>query len=528
MTHSWQPQAGANSRDWAYSAETKQVGQVPSWPSPYVYMADRHEVPLAPGRIASLMGSEKRWSDMTLDCGKNALEYPTFYSDDEEALTPRQRQEAAWDDVPLEQNDNAAVDCEDAASTPRQRSKADAIFCATTTTKADDVDNDSLTTAGSMRGGKPFSGAALAAPSSPAMSALQRGRLAFASTQRGLPSLARGWRTPDPSPSREAAGLPGYAMELVYLEDKDNEIAPLADQEDAAIPKLSALRSLPTAFQQNMQPANEEDASVPKLSALRSMPMPFPQNMQPENEEDAAIPKLSALRCMPTTFQQNMQPEHEENAGIPKLSSLGAMPAIFQPNMQPEQEDDAAIPKLSTLGATPAIFQQSMQPDKQDHAGIPKLSPLGAMPAIFQPNVQPDPEDMPPASFPAQGMMMSRLSPQAAAFDFDAEDMDADDFQDSACGFTNADVLISIGTHGHPDCCGQACKYAHSATGCAMGADCSRCHICMPKATRRRHLGRKERMRRRAKQERAAEEERQQHMQQGVAVEPPAVYREMW
>eukprot|EP00929_Paragymnodinium_shiwhaense_P023080 TRINITY_DN1453_c0_g1_i3.p1 TRINITY_DN1453_c0_g1~~TRINITY_DN1453_c0_g1_i3.p1 ORF type:complete len:475 (-),score=108.66 TRINITY_DN1453_c0_g1_i3:208-1632(-) len=474
MTHSWQPQAGANSRDWAYSAETKQVGQVPSWPSPYVYMADRHEVPLAPGRIASLMGSEKRWSDMTLDCGKNALEYPTFYSDDEEALTPRQRQEAAWDDVPLEQNDNAAVDCEDAASTPRQRSKADAIFCATTTTKADDVDNDSLTTAGSMRGGKPFSGAALAAPSSPAMSALQRGRLAFASTQRGLPSLARGWRTPDPSPSREAAGLPGYAMELVYLEDKDNEIAPLADQEDAAIPKLSALRSLPTAF------------------------------------------------------QQNMQPEHEENAGIPKLSSLGAMPAIFQPNMQPEQEDDAAIPKLSTLGATPAIFQQSMQPDKQDHAGIPKLSPLGAMPAIFQPNVQPDPEDMPPASFPAQGMMMSRLSPQAAAFDFDAEDMDADDFQDSACGFTNADVLISIGTHGHPDCCGQACKYAHSATGCAMGADCSRCHICMPKATRRRHLGRKERMRRRAKQERAAEEERQQHMQQGVAVEPPAVYREMW
>mmetsp|Transcript_90565 Transcript_90565/g.170697 ORF Transcript_90565/g.170697 Transcript_90565/m.170697 type:complete len:218 (-) Transcript_90565:32-685(-) len=38
-------------------------------------------------------------------------------------------------------------------------------------------------------------------------------------SQRELPSLRRGWRTPDPSPTRDAAGLPGYALELCVVED---------------------------------------------------------------------------------------------------------------------------------------------------------------------------------------------------------------------------------------------------------------------------------------------------------------------
>lgn len=41
-----------------------------------------------------------------------------------------------------------------------------------------------------------------------------RARVIWCETERELPSLRRGWRTPDPSPTREAAGLPGYALQL--------------------------------------------------------------------------------------------------------------------------------------------------------------------------------------------------------------------------------------------------------------------------------------------------------------------------
>jgi hypothetical protein len=48
-------------------------------------------------------------------------------------------------------------------------------------------------------------------------------KLAFCHKERGLSSLRRGWRTPDPSPSREAADQSGYALELCWVaveEDK--------------------------------------------------------------------------------------------------------------------------------------------------------------------------------------------------------------------------------------------------------------------------------------------------------------------
>jgi hypothetical protein len=37
----------------------------------------------------------------------------------------------------------------------------------------------------------------------------------------------------------------------------------------------------------------------------------------------------------------------------------------------------------------------------------------------------------------------------------------------------------SCGSHGHPDACGPACKYAKTKRGCKDGAACSHCHFCV-------------------------------------------------
>jgi len=47
--------------------------------------------------------------------------------------------------------------------------------------------------------------------------------LFFCQTERELPSLHRGWRTPDPSPTRDAAGLPGCALRLCIAEPTFDE-----------------------------------------------------------------------------------------------------------------------------------------------------------------------------------------------------------------------------------------------------------------------------------------------------------------
>lgn len=48
---------------------------------------------------------------------------------------------------------------------------------------------------------------------------------------------------------------------------------------------------------------------------------------------------------------------------------------------------------------------------------------------------------------------------------------------------------ISVGSAGHPMCCGRACKYFWKPKGCKDGANCSRCHICAYSRAEERQFG---------------------------------------
>jgi hypothetical protein len=38
--------------------------------------------------------------------------------------------------------------------------------------------------------------------------------------------------------------------------------------------------------------------------------------------------------------------------------------------------------------------------------------------------------------------------------------------------------LFSVGTLGHPQSCGRACKYRNRKSGCLLGINCDKCHLC--------------------------------------------------
>jgi hypothetical protein len=59
-------------------------------------------------------------------------------------------------------------------------------------------------------------------------------RLVFCEQERGVPTLSRGWRTPDPSPTRGAASLPGCGLKLKILERSIEE-----EEEEASVDTAS-------------------------------------------------------------------------------------------------------------------------------------------------------------------------------------------------------------------------------------------------------------------------------------------------
>jgi len=48
-------------------------------------------------------------------------------------------------------------------------------------------------------------------------------RIVFQSRPRGIPSLRRGWRTPDPSPSRDLDEIPAPIMTIIEVESKQGD-----------------------------------------------------------------------------------------------------------------------------------------------------------------------------------------------------------------------------------------------------------------------------------------------------------------
>mmetsp|Transcript_155550 Transcript_155550/g.270616 ORF Transcript_155550/g.270616 Transcript_155550/m.270616 type:complete len:233 (-) Transcript_155550:144-842(-) len=110
-------------------------------------------------------------------------------------------------------------------------------------------------------------------------------RLFFRESERELPSLRRGWRTPDPSPTRDAAGLPGCRIKLGIAEPNVEDDSSRGSSTAATTCWTSRTPSPPVTRQEfvaKQVPSRvrwddipvEEDMPTPRMQTSYSSPPP--------------------------------------------------------------------------------------------------------------------------------------------------------------------------------------------------------------------------------------------------------------
>jgi len=136
-------------------------------------------------------------------------------------------------------------------------------------------------------------------------------KLVFAEPERGLPSLHRGWRTPDPSPDR--TGLPKCAPYAEYLEETDE-----------AVPDFrmdSYMKHVAQAFRASWADQSEETGEEEALEAhARGRPMEAHaavrlQTPSPQPLASLAVPDFhmdSYMQHVAMAFRESWADQSEE------------------------------------------------------------------------------------------------------------------------------------------------------------------------------------------------------------------------
>eukprot|EP00443_Scrippsiella_acuminata_P004367 CAMPEP_0115190454 /NCGR_PEP_ID=MMETSP0270-20121206/12033_1 /TAXON_ID=71861 /ORGANISM="Scrippsiella trochoidea, Strain CCMP3099" /LENGTH=285 /DNA_ID=CAMNT_0002603665 /DNA_START=53 /DNA_END=910 /DNA_ORIENTATION=- len=243
---------------------------------------------------------------------------------------------------------------------------------------------------------------------------------------RGPPELHRGWRTPDPSPTRGVSeGLPGCKSMQFFLEahmhHKDSKASTGVDAwlESSAAGRTSspAHRGRANTWGDGCGGSSGGDRGLQvqdKLHELSRTPSP-----------GSALSKCTD-KALPTAAWCD---ERQDDVRTPRGLALAAAghPHLVLPAAAQRQfvaparaEDFSAFPAAAPAPPPPRPPGRFVRPIKT--ATVQKASELGA----------------PSTKVP----------------------------------------LVSLGSVGHPKTCAEACKFVLKGRGCKDGAACSRCHQC--------------------------------------------------
>mmetsp|Transcript_20083 Transcript_20083/g.43743 ORF Transcript_20083/g.43743 Transcript_20083/m.43743 type:complete len:301 (-) Transcript_20083:399-1301(-) len=164
----------------------------------------------------------------------------------------------------------------------------------------------------------------MASPASSVFAAgrgIQPSKLAMTmNKERGLPCLARGWRTPDPSPTRDVGSLPSCkpgSWWAVIKEDPDSdEDATTVVGNFSLPPHASSVkrRGRSPVRQSDMMP---EDSNTTAFVASRT-PSPSPSSFSSQDNYRAWVP----LRCKVSSSFSTLYAESECSSGFSPRNSL--------------------------------------------------------------------------------------------------------------------------------------------------------------------------------------------------------------
>jgi len=291
-------------------------------------------------------------------------------------------------------------------------------------------------------------------------------QLVFCPKERRVPSLRRGYRTPDPSPSRDAASLPGCVMNLFISAEEEA----VQERGRARVATFSRTPSpSPMARHGQKTPVNDAwENPNDGCSAKDWMPeKPFKQKVQLKLDElalpDNSLSEISTPReraranssiwaddlVEPSMCQDNLS--HMPEVQMQEVGSTWSRERT--PSPTPSWRGSHA-PSVLPLSTCIVYMQQQQQPTYQQcrHVSVQLELAKTCMPT--SPAIPADPT-VPPV--PPHNSQRNR---------------------DRANSSQNPPRLVSRGSIGHPHLCASACKYAWKKRGCKDGINCDRCHLC--------------------------------------------------
>jgi len=253
-------------------------------------------------------------------------------------------------------------------------------------------------------------------------------RIVFQSRRRGIPSLRRGWRTPDPSPSRDLDEIPAPIMTIIEVESKQGDDD--ATQGEKTSTWDCATMRAPSQSPEKWDACGQDEVMTPRHG-------PNTSAWTPVHWQQA----IHEPECAPEAGEQTQKiPPYAPGAQVSPLL-LSEMLRGSGEELQCTNRVSMGEERFceSFIAATAARTESNMQCSEQQGHALP--------------------------AYPwSDGHWPT---PKRSDYKMKAETNNK-----------NPKPLVSKGSVGHPYSCAEACKYAKKQRGCKDGASCDHCHLC--------------------------------------------------
>jgi len=303
--------------------------------------------------------------------------------------------------------------------------------------------------------------------------------MAFHVTIRGPRLLDRGWRTPDPSPTRDAAGLPSTIVPKIVVESQDS------DSEEAEIQFWTASMRLP-----------QSETRMPLASWRGASRTPSPRQLKPgvaiANDDlmksTSLVAGSSDCTASPSSNLDDSDiPETDVSTPRGHDSCWATeVPLPPVPRMLEQEEDDHGKAhhsaqseeqgKLQGEGqcTVKGTMQDKMEGKARDKKGQSKGQRKKQRKGQCKEHCTMQQGILTP------GLILLSPPPSAPCAQCHGEAEAATDVVQHATDLFDDDSVCapSIGSVGHPHHCNMACKYFTKKRGCKDGDACDHCHLC--------------------------------------------------
>lgn len=255
-------------------------------------------------------------------------------------------------------------------------------------------------------------------------------RIIFEMRPREIPSLCRGWRTPDPSPSRDLGQKPAPIMTIIEEESKQRA--------EEALAKGFATMRTPSHSPDPLDFCVQDEVMTPRGHA---------PHITAWDEEDGLCRQVTPIFWQQAIPEPACAPEKDAPRPlIPACTKRLQVPPLLLSDMLPGRGKERQYTNPASTGETRFCESFAIAGATRARANTACSEQQGLQTPQFSWS-----ENHRPIRSEQKLKVDSSKNPKPP---------------------------VSKGSVGHPYSCAEACKYAKKKKGCKDGAFCDHCHLC--------------------------------------------------